>query len=218
MSIQLRYPFQTIQPVTGTFGDGHHGIDFGAIIGTPALDSFDGRVMFAGVDNTGFGNLVKIDCGAFYLLYGHLSAINTQVGAWVRCGQIVGYTGNTGNSTGPHMHFEMRMKGLDNGMYGAVDPMPYLVYPDIDEMASISIENETDTEETGLVRISSDDDWLNLRDAPDTIAGNILTRIPNGIMVRYIGKVKVDTDIWLKLSEGIYCAERVDGYQYVDLI
>lgn len=212
MTIQLRYPFQAIQPVTGTFGDGHRGIDYGCVEGTPVLASFDGRVIFAGMDNTGFGNLVKIDCGEFYLLYGHLSNINAQIGAWVRCGQFIGFSGNTGNSTGPHMHFEMRMKGLDNGMYGAVDPQPYIVPLDGDEPAPAPVDDGY-VEKIGFVRVNTDLVGLNIR-RTYSIDNPAVGFIPNGIVVGYIG-IRGD---WLKLTKDAWIAAKYGEYQLVDFI
>ena len=76
--------------------------------------------MVAGVI-TGYGNAVVVDHdGGLATLYGHLSRFAVRAGAHVGGGQVIGAVGNTGNSTGPHLHFEVRLNGTP------VDPIPYL--------------------------------------------------------------------------------------------
>lgn len=94
-------------------GDGHEGIDYRADVGTPVWASSNGRVIkvtsgWAG----GFGNSVLIDHGnGVTTRYAHLSKAIVRVGQTVSQGQIIAYSGNTGNSTGPHLHFQMNING-----------------------------------------------------------------------------------------------------------
>lgn len=91
----------------------HKGIDFGVPIGTPVMAAGSGVVKFAGVQN-GYGNFVIIDHGNGYATaYGHLSRIATGIhmGSHVRQAQLVAYSGMTGIATGPHLHYEIRIKG-----------------------------------------------------------------------------------------------------------
>ncbi len=82
----------------------HHGVDFGAKRGTPIMAIGDGRVIYAGWMR-GYGNVVKIDHGAGVVsLYAHQSKIKTKKGAFVKSGEVIGYVGNTGVSSGPHLH------------------------------------------------------------------------------------------------------------------
>ena len=76
-------------------------------------DSESPTVIFAGWDSGGYGYLVKIDHGGGYVTYyGHCSAILVSKGAKVNKGDLIARVGNTGNSTGPHLHFEVRINGV----------------------------------------------------------------------------------------------------------
>lgn len=95
----------------------HNGTDFGAPTGTPVRAIADAVVSFSGVKG-GYGNHVRLDhSGPIETTYSHLSRLAVKRGQNVRQGQIIGYVGTTGMSTGPHLHYEM----LQNGKH--VDPM-----------------------------------------------------------------------------------------------
>ena len=105
------------------FGQGtrlHTGLDIGADTGTPIHAAASGTVNSAGW-NGGYGNCVIIDHGdGLATLYGHQSRIAVSAGQMVNQGDVIGYVGSTGNSTGPHLHFEVRVNG------SPVDPLGYL--------------------------------------------------------------------------------------------
>ncbi|MBV9040110.1 MAG: peptidoglycan DD-metalloendopeptidase family protein [Acidimicrobiia bacterium] len=117
-------------PVTSPFGPRidpiygdvrfHTGVDFGAPYGTPIHAAADGVVVSAGPLG-GYGNATIIDHGnGLATLYGHQSSIVVSPGQLVSRGQVIGYVGCTGLCTGPHLHFEVRVRGTP------VDPMQYL--------------------------------------------------------------------------------------------
>jgi murein DD-endopeptidase MepM/ murein hydrolase activator NlpD len=94
------------------YWSGHLAIDIGAMTGDSVFASDSGVVVYAGGISGGYGNMVMIDHGNGYqTLYAHLSSIVTRCGASVYQGDVIGYAGSTGNSTGPHLHFEVRYMG-----------------------------------------------------------------------------------------------------------
>ena len=97
-------------PVTGRYRL-HEGIDLRAATGTRVYASQAGKVIFSGRKG-GYGKLVGIEHeNDFTTWYGHLSRIRVKTGQWVSQGKVIGLSGNTGISTGPHLHFEIRYKG-----------------------------------------------------------------------------------------------------------
>lgn len=120
----------TMGDVTSQFGwrsspndgsnDYHPGVDIANNIGTPIVATGDGKVIISGRAG-GYGQLIQIDHGqGISTLYGHTSQLIVQVGQMVKKGQIIAYMGSTGNSTGPHVHYEIRVNGT------AVNPANFL--------------------------------------------------------------------------------------------
>jgi murein DD-endopeptidase MepM/ murein hydrolase activator NlpD len=104
-----------------TFWSGHLAIDIAIGVGTPVVAADSGVVVFAGWSPVGYGNVVMIDHGnGFQTLYAHLTAALVPCGSSVNKGSVIGTGGSTGNSTGPHLHFEIRFMG------GFVNPISYL--------------------------------------------------------------------------------------------
>lgn len=111
-------------PVTSGFGSRwgrmHKGIDIGVPTGTPIHAAKAGTIIFCG-QQSGYGNVAIIDHGGgFGTLYAHQSRLACGGGGAVSQGQVIGYAGSTGHSTGPHLHFETRVNGV------AQNPMNYL--------------------------------------------------------------------------------------------
>jgi len=107
-----------IHPITGKYSF-HSGVDIAAPEGTPIFAAESGVVEFAG-ENGGYGLMIKIKSASYEHIYGHLSQIDVYEGQYVKKGQIIGRVGNTGLSTGPHLHFEVRVNEK------AVNPINYL--------------------------------------------------------------------------------------------
>ena len=107
-------------PITGATAF-HSGLDFGAPCGTPIKAAGTGSVVSAGFNSGGYGNMTLINHGnGLATLYGHQSSIIVSAGQSVTQGQVIGYVGSTGKSTGCHLHFEVRVNG------SPVDPTGYL--------------------------------------------------------------------------------------------
>jgi Peptidase family M23/Putative peptidoglycan binding domain len=121
--IRLAWPLQA--PVGSPFGPRgtgfHAGIDLPAATGTLVGAAAPGHVVFARFDPNGYGKLVEVaHGGGVVTLYAHLSAFSVRVGEPVATGARLGRVGSTGESSGPHLHFEVRVRGA------AVDPLPAL--------------------------------------------------------------------------------------------
>lgn len=98
----------------------HEGIDIAAQIGSPVAAPADGVVIKAGLE-AGYGNIVELSHGyGLKTVFGHNSRLNVKPGQHVKRGDIIAYSGNTGSSTGPHLHYEVRVNGLP------VNPVRYL--------------------------------------------------------------------------------------------
>lgn len=126
-SPKISSPFGQVRHLTfngkksPSYGQPHGGVDFAVSTGTPVMAANDGVVVGTPYDADGFGNYVQVqhrDGHSSY--YGHLASKGVSEGQEVTAGQVVGVSGNSGNSTGPHLHFEVRRGGIK------VDPLGYL--------------------------------------------------------------------------------------------
>ncbi|MDT1061577.1 DUF5930 domain-containing protein [Paracoccus sp. CPCC 101403] len=120
LAMPVKAAFRYTSPFGRRWGRGHEGIDMAAPIGTSVFATGDGTITYAGWQR-GYGNLIKIqhELGT-ETRYGHLSKIKVKVGQKVSRGSLIGAMGNTGRSTGPHLHYEVRVNG------NAVNPMTFI--------------------------------------------------------------------------------------------
>ncbi|MEZ0348440.1 MAG: peptidoglycan DD-metalloendopeptidase family protein [Thermus sp.] len=122
----MRWPLSGFRITTyfgqrGAFQRYHTGIDLAAPYGTPIVAAKSGQVEVAGWSSVGYGFHVVLDHGGgVETLYAHMSRIAVRPGEWVEAGEVIGYVGSTGWSTGPHLHFEVRVGGV------ARNPLSYL--------------------------------------------------------------------------------------------
>ena len=137
---KVRLPFDDNQRLTQGFGErpevyrsrfglpGHNGIDWGLPIGTPILAVDAGKVIVRHTSATGFGRYIKLQHSWGQSLYAHLSEFQVEVGDEVERGQRVGLSGNSGFSTGPHLHFGMRINpySKSDGWYGYTNPHRFI--------------------------------------------------------------------------------------------
>ena len=203
--MQLRQPFSGDYPITLDFHEKwlpnydnvtkfHTGIDYGCPEETPILAAADGWVLTVGYEPNGYGNYVIIlhqdNSGT---VYAHLHSVATYLNARVQKGDRIAYSGNTGNSSGPHLHFEYRETA--SKLSTAVDPKPYMqnVLDYIPQPAQTSSITETGTStvtnypqriDGGLCEVICDQ--ANVRDADSFMVKGVL----------YMGaKVVVSPDI-----------------------
>lgn len=135
-------------PFTGA-REMHDGLDVSAPRGTPILATAEGAVAYAGPLSGGYGNVIYIDHGhGFFSFYGHNSQNLVATGARVKRGQIIGQVGNTGMSTGPHVHYSVRHKGV------WVNPAKYIVdaRPNSPELAAAMAGPESLPEDSSRVK------------------------------------------------------------------
>lgn len=128
----FRQPFRGSYPISLDFGEAfpplytaespHEGIDYATPVGTEILASADGTVQLVGNLTVGYGKYIKLShAGGMVTIYAHLSQVFVRMNQSVKQGDVIGLSGNTGNSTGPHLHFEMRRNGIK------IDPKTVLI-------------------------------------------------------------------------------------------
>ena len=135
-------PFEGEFRLTQAFGEnpfvyhrlglpGHNGLDWGMPVGQPIKAVDDGVIIRVEERPEGFGKHIKVQHKWGQSLYAHLSAFKAVLNQPVKQGDVIGLSGNTGFSTGPHLHFGMRVKpyNLGDGWYGYTNPQRYLRWP-----------------------------------------------------------------------------------------
>lgn len=212
----MRYPFEREWPVTQEFGENagdyarfgmlaHNGIDFGCPMGTPVLAAGAGTVEKAEFDDGGYGWYVQIKhSGGMTSVYGHLSQCRVGALASVVEGQLVGMSGSSGNSTGPHLHFEVRQAGLErNGYWGAVDPRPLIEWPGKPAPVPVPVPPGVPAE-TYRVRVTA----LNVRSGPG-VGSQVLGQLHAGdeVMVESVAV----REAWGRLADGRWIALMFEG-------
>lgn len=199
----LHCPCSPHFPITQHFGEnpqwypatnGHNGIDWGLPLHTPIYAAADGVVTRVSKDHTGYGNHIRIEHpDSFLSLYGHLDSYDWSevfVLDNVFGGQLIGHSGNTGWSTGPHLHFEIRKSGL------AIDPLPLITDclfgdqtppPPTQPLFDLQIDQDTTP-------------YLNIRTGPG-LTYPIIGRYKPGDIVTVIG-FESET-IWVRTKDGV---------------
>jgi len=204
--MKLEWPVYRTAVITQRFGEnpanypktkGHNGLDFGIPVGTAIYAAADGTVTRADMDSTGYGLHVRIQHADCMTLYGHLQSLSVKAGQVVRAGQVIGESGNTGNSTGPHLHFEIRK--VATNFLTCVDPLTYLLM-------------SGDVKYHGVV--TDDGDRLRVRTAPNTTAA-VKMYLPAGTPVDLV-EIRGDWGRLLDAGERWVCL-RQNGVVYVKI-
>lgn len=196
------------------------GIDWAVASGTSLVAAQAGTVLAARRDATGYGNHVRVEHespeepGVTYMtIYGHMMDFAVQPGDRVQAGQVIGRSDNTGNSTGPHLHFELRKDGV------AIDPAPLLVATFKTESPESGpvVEPEPGPAPREFptlprVRITSMV-GLNIRQAAGT-GYPLVGYLPKGAVVDVMRGVNDGADDWLQIGHEQWIAMRYAGDTY----
>jgi hypothetical protein len=213
--MELIYPVGKDAMVTQTFREHqanaprlNAGLDWGIAEGTPVRAAAGGRVVLAYYDHSGYGNVVKLEHpSGDVTLYAHLSKWQVQVGQPVRTGEVLGFSGNTGNSTGPHLHFEYRQGNKP------VDPAPYLVGTSTTPNPQPLPPGEGEKSKPVLFKASVGVDELNIRSGPGTQYA-ILGKLKRGDLVEVCAMDGLT--VWGELPGGRWVALRWGGESYIE--
>ena len=228
MAIKLIFPVGG--PITQYFGEnpdiykkwgyaGHNGVDFGIPNGTPIIAAADGTVEKVGFEDGGYGNFVKIahmDGGTkFYTYYAHLQSTSVSNGQKVTAGTVLGLSNNTGASTGPHLHFGIKIDGQNPPYKGYLDPMPYLTgtaptSPSVPSVGEVSTPQAPVT--PGAIVGAVDLPNLNF----EVIYDGVNVRSGPGVEYTILEQLKVGTKVkgtrmhswsaWVEFEPGKWCA------------
>jgi hypothetical protein len=230
--MKFLYPVPPKSPVTQTFAEHearrikynltlyNGGIDYGIPNGTSVRAAQNGTVTVARSDSDGYGTHVRIETidGAvkYLTIYGHLQSFSVNAGQVVQAGQEIGLSDNTGNSTGPHLHFELRQNGT------AIDPAPLLVktVAELDggggggAPAGPDLGKEPAQYPTMPKAVVVASPTLRVRDAPNTTSSTQVGTLTTNAQVEVIRKIVQGNDIWLQIGNKQYIAMYYQGTVY----
>ncbi len=226
MAIELIVPVNGL--ITQLFGEnpemykqwgfpGHNGVDYGVPNGTPVKAAAAGTVAAVAFENGGFGNYVKLShqdgSKVYYTYYAHLATTSVVAGQKVKAGTVLGTSNNTGASTGPHLHFGIKIPGKNAAYKDYVDPMPYFkesagqaqpvtpATPGMIDIPEMKFEVDTDT--------------LNIRSGPG-VEYPIVGQLSRGTKVA--SRKLHSRSAWVEIEPGKWCAVVFDGIQYLKIV
>ncbi len=223
MAIKLIVPVNG--PITQLFGEnpdiykkwgfpGHNGIDYGIPNGTPVNSAVAGTVSLVGFENGGYGNYVKLShvdgSKTYYTYYAHLASAAVAAGQKVKAGAVVGYSNNTGASTGPHLHFGLKIDGENPPYKGYVDPMPYFSTANSgspsNEAVSADLPDAVKIPSTLTFEVTSD--LLNVRNGPG-VEYAIVGQLQKG--KTFSGRRLQSKSVWVEFEKGKWVALAFNG-------
>ena len=221
--IIFRQPFKGDYPITQEYGvvipgvtynnKPHTGIDYGCPEGTDVYASADGVVKYAEFDKTGFGNTIIIrHNNGKATLYAHLSKIFAYVGQTVKQGNAIGLSGSTGNTTGPHLHFEARAQW--NDWRSHFDPMdlPLMNFSDASAGDPEQLKGADSFQPGDLMKVSAplgvkaffnssfEDYTVYPMNSNFYFTGDSVVRKDNGLT--YMRMVPVSFSVWMAVNDG----------------
>lgn len=225
MAIKLTVPVNG--PITQLFGEnpdmyskwgfpGHNGIDYGIPNGTPVQAAAAGTVAVVAFENGGYGNYVKLahqdGSTVYYTYYAHLATTQVTAGQTVKAGAVIGHSNNTGASTGPHLHFGVKVEGQNPAYKGYVDPAPYLKAGAAPASPVTDLPGMLEIPET---KFEVDTPTLNVRNGPG-VDYTVIGQLPKGTK---LSSTKMHSrSAWIEFEPGKWCAIVFDGIRYLKIV
>ncbi|MCI0556589.1 MAG: peptidoglycan DD-metalloendopeptidase family protein [Anaerolineae bacterium] len=222
MAIKLIVPVNG--PITQLFGEnperykqwgfpGHNGVDYGIPNGTPVGAAVAGTVAAVAFENGGYGNYVKLShmdgSRPYFTYYAHLASAAVSPGQKVKAGITVGFSNNTGASTGPHLHFGVKIEGQNPAYKGYVDPMPlFTAGGEVDPTDTTSTDQFTDAVKLPNLSFEVLSDFLNVRNGPG-VEFSIVGQLLKGAKIT--GKRLQSKSVWIEYEPGKWCAVAFNG-------
>ena len=223
MAIKLIVPVNG--PITQLFGEdpdsykkwgfpGHNGIDYGIPNGTPVGAAAAGSVAAVSFENGGYGNYVKLShtdgARTYFTYYAHLASAAVSAGQKVKAGTVIGSSNNTGASTGPHLHFGLRIDGQNPAYKGYVDPMPYFT---AGSGAGTDLPSTLDVDIPDAVKLPNlsfevTSEVLNVRNGPG-VEFAIVGQLQRGVKIT--GRRLQSRSVWIEYEPGKWCALAFNG-------
>ena len=225
--MKFLYPVPPDSTVTQTFqrhverANANHwqyyygGIDWGINTGTPIKAAQKGTITVTRKDAGGYGTHVRIQHAEGHMtLYGHLQKYIVSENDEVQAGEVIGYSDSTGNSTGPHLHFELRLENVP------IDPAPLLVTT-VEELGEEEGEEEeeeiTEPEFPALPQAKITASVLNIRNQANT-TGKVVGTLLAGTQVDVIDTILQDGNLWMHIGYNQYAAMLFGGSQLAEWI
>ena len=229
MAIKLIVPVNG--PITQLFGEnpdfykkwgyaGHNGIDYGIPNGTPVNAAAAGTVAMVSFENGGYGNFVKLShtdgSKPYFTYYAHLASTTVSAGQKVKAGSMVGHSNNTGASTGPHLHFGLKIDGQNPAFKGYVDPLPYFTSAGGESPGtSAPAEQVSDAVTLPNLQFEVTFETLNVRNGPG-VEYAIVGQLQKGAKIT--GKRLQSKSVWVEYEPGKWCALAFDGTVFMKIV
>ncbi|MEB2334926.1 MAG: peptidoglycan DD-metalloendopeptidase family protein [Anaerolineaceae bacterium] len=227
MTIKLTLPVNG--PITQLFGEnpdfykqfgfpGHNGVDYGVPNGTAVVAAAAGAVALVGYENGGYGNYVKLshaDGGkTYYTYYAHLASATVMAGQKVKAGEVIARSNNTGASTGPHLHFGLRIDGENPAYKGYVDPLPYIAPSDSDSSSDADATFPDAVQFPSAISFEVTAEQLNVRSGPG-VEYPILTQVTKGSVLS--GRRLQSQSVWVEFEKGKWVALAFGGVAHLKI-
>jgi len=197
---------------------GHNGIDYAISSGTSVVAAAGGTVAMVAFENGGYGNYVKLShvdgSKKYHTYYAHLSSASVSAGQKVKVGAVIGLSDNTGASTGPHLHFGLRIDGENPPFKGYVDPIPFFSTGGTDSGGVGTTDPFPDAVTLPDLPFEVTFETLNVRNGPG-VEFSIVGQLTKGTKIT--GKRLHSKSVWVEFEPGKWCALAFDGTMFLKL-